>query len=184
MFPGAPRYPRAVISRLPAGYYYISPQALPELSSQFATDQSRYPVSAPASGGIVSSPADVTKWARALFTGRELPRKQQRELESLISTKTGEPIKPLPVGQDPDALRTTDAALIVMTYTVLRAGSPDVTEAGDKRKAPDRGTYYFRTSAMFETSAKQYDWLRRIICVRPGNRLADGPAYNIFEVPS
>ena len=37
---------------------------------------------------------------------------------------------------------------------------------------------------MFETSAKQYDWLRRIICVRPGNRLADGPAYNIFEVPS
>ena len=93
MFPGAPRYSRAVISRLPAGYYYISPQALPELSSQFATDQSRYPVSAPASGGIVSSPADVTKWARALFTGRELPRKQQRELESLISTKTGEPIK-------------------------------------------------------------------------------------------
>jgi len=135
-------------------------------------------------GRIVSSPPDVTKWARALFTGRELPRKQQRELESLISTKTGEPIKPLPVGQDPDALRTTDAALIVMTYTVLRAGSPDVTEAGDKRKAPDRGTYYFPTSAMFETSAKQYDWLRRIICVRPGNRLADGPAYNIFEVPS
>jgi len=134
-------------------------------------------------GRIVSSPPDVTKWARALFTGRELPRKQQRELESLISTKTGEPIKPLPVGQDPDALRTTDAALIVMTYTVLRAGSPDVTEAGDKRKAPDRGTYYFPTSAMFETSAKQYDWLRRIICVRPGNRLADGPAYNIFEVP-
>ena len=44
-------------------------------------------------GRIVSSPPDVTKWARALFTGRELPRKQQRELESLISTKTGEPIK-------------------------------------------------------------------------------------------
>jgi hypothetical protein len=60
-----------------------------------------------------------------------------------------------------------------MTYTVLRAGPPDVTEAWDKRKAPDRGTYYFRTSAMFEASAKQYDWLRRIISVRPSNRLAD-----------
>jgi D-alanyl-D-alanine carboxypeptidase len=93
MFPGARRYSRAVISRLPAGYYYVSPQALPELSSQFSKDQSHYPVPAPASGGIVSSPADVTKWARALFTGRELPRKQQRELESLISTKTGKPIK-------------------------------------------------------------------------------------------
>ena len=56
MFPGAPRYPRAVISRLPAGYYYISPQALPELSSQFATDQSRYTVSAPASGGSSAHP--------------------------------------------------------------------------------------------------------------------------------
>jgi D-alanyl-D-alanine carboxypeptidase len=66
---------------------------MPQLSSQFAKDQSRYPVAAPASGGIVGSPGDVAKWARALFTGRELRRKQQRELESLISTKTGRSIR-------------------------------------------------------------------------------------------
>ena len=48
-------------------------------------------------------------------------------------------------------------------------------DALDKREAPDPGTYYFRMSGMFETSAKQYDWLRHIISVRLGNRLADGP---------
>ena len=93
LFSGANRYPRSVIARLPAGYYHISPEAMPDLASQFNKDQSRYPVAAPASGGIVSSPGDAARWDRALFTGRELPRKQQRELESLISEKTGKPIK-------------------------------------------------------------------------------------------
>ena len=46
-----------------------------------------------ASGGIAASPADLAKWARALFTGRLLAPKQQRELESLVSQKTGRPIK-------------------------------------------------------------------------------------------
>jgi D-alanyl-D-alanine carboxypeptidase len=88
---------------------------MPELSSQFATDQSRYPVTAPASGGIVSSPGDVAKWDRALFTGHELPRKQQRELESLVSEKTGKPIKKTtradPAGFGLGVSQTTDPAL-------------------------------------------------------------------------
>jgi D-alanyl-D-alanine carboxypeptidase len=87
------RYPRSVTTRLPAGYFYLGPEALPELSSQFAKDQSRYPIGATASGGIIGSLADMAKWDRALFTGRLLPRKQQRELESLVSQKTGKPIK-------------------------------------------------------------------------------------------
>ena len=115
LFSGAARYPRSVTARLPAGYYYISPGAIPELSSQFAKDQSRYPVSAPASGGIVSSPGDAAKWGRALFTGRELPRKQQRELESLVSEKTGKPIKKTtsadPAGFGLGVSRLTDPAL-------------------------------------------------------------------------
>jgi hypothetical protein len=79
-------------------------------------------------------------------------------------------------------LKTTDGALIVMTYTVLRAGPPDVMARLDRGEAPDPGTYYFRMSPMFETSAKQYDWLNRIISVGIGDRLADGPVYSIFEV--
>ena len=79
-------------------------------------------------------------------------------------------------------LRTTDGALIVMTYTVLRAGPADVMEKLDKGEAPDPSSYSFRMSPMFETSSKQYDWLNRIISVGIGNRLADGPVYSVFEV--
>lgn len=52
----------------------------------------------------------------------------------------------------------------------------------DKGEAPDPSTYYFRMSPIFETSAKKYDWLNRIICVGAGNRLADGPVCSVFEV--
>jgi hypothetical protein len=79
-------------------------------------------------------------------------------------------------------LRTTDSALIAMTYTVLRAGPPDVMEKLDKGEAPDPASYYFRMSPMFETSARKYDWINRIISVGIGHRLADGPVYSIFEV--
>ncbi len=79
-------------------------------------------------------------------------------------------------------LRTNDDALICMTYTVVRAGPPDVIAAVDRGEAPDPSTYYFRMSPFFETSAKRYDWMNRIVCVGVGNRLADGPVYSIFEV--
>jgi hypothetical protein len=79
-------------------------------------------------------------------------------------------------------LRTSDGALIVMTYIVLRAGPKAVMEQLDRGEVPDPATYYFRMSPMFETSAKKYDWLNRVISVGIGNRLADGPVYNIFEI--
>jgi hypothetical protein len=79
-------------------------------------------------------------------------------------------------------LKTTDRALIVMTYTCLRAGSPSIIEKLDKGEAVDPDSYYFRMSPIFETSAPQYDWINRIIAVGVGQRLADGPLYSIFEV--
>jgi len=79
-------------------------------------------------------------------------------------------------------LRTTDSALIVMTYTVLRAGPAEVMESLDRGEAPDPSSYYFRMSSVFETSAQKYDWINRIIAVGIGNRLAAGPVYSIFEV--
>jgi hypothetical protein len=56
-----------------------------------------------------------------------------------------------------------------MTYTVLRAGPPDVMAALDPGDGPEPSTYYFRMSPMFETS------------VGIGDRLAEGPIYSIFE---
>jgi Protein of unknown function (DUF3237) len=79
-------------------------------------------------------------------------------------------------------LRTTDGALIVMTYQCLRAGPPAVIEKLDRGEEVDPATYYFRMSPMFETSAPKYDWMNRIIAIGAGYRRADGPIYGIFEV--
>jgi hypothetical protein len=79
-------------------------------------------------------------------------------------------------------LKTSDGELIVMTYTCLRAGPPDVIEKLDRGEPVDPASYYFRMNPLFETSSRRYDWMNRIIAVGTGNRLPDGPVYSIFEV--
>jgi hypothetical protein len=79
-------------------------------------------------------------------------------------------------------LKTTDGALIVMTYQALRAGPPDVMAKLDRGEDVDPASYYFRMNPLFETSAAQYDWINRIIAVGTGHRRADGPIYSVFEV--
>ena len=43
-------------------------------------------------GGAVSSARDVDRWMRAVFGGKVVPPKQQKEWEELVSMKTAEPI--------------------------------------------------------------------------------------------
>ena len=82
--------PPSDASRMPAGYFYLAggPPSLigkrmPPLALTWAQ----------ATGGIVSSLADMTTWDRALYTGRLLPPRQQHQLESLVSEATGKPIR-------------------------------------------------------------------------------------------
>jgi hypothetical protein len=79
-------------------------------------------------------------------------------------------------------LKTTDDALIVMTYECLRAGSPEIIRKLDRGEPVDPSNYYFRMNPMFETSSPKYDWMNRIIAVGIGHRLPDGPLYSVFEV--
>lgn len=79
-------------------------------------------------------------------------------------------------------LKTTDDALIVMTYQCLRAGTASILERLDRGEAVDPASYYFRFVGLFETSAPKYDWINRIVAIGIGDRLADGPLYNVFEV--
>src|SRR5690348_7651168 len=84
-------YSSRVTARMPAGYWYIT--ALPMMASQVGKDQRRNTVSwAQGAGAIVSSLQDLGKWDHALFNGHLLPRRQQRELTSLISSATAQPI--------------------------------------------------------------------------------------------
>lgn len=76
--------PAADAARMPTGYFYMpgAPpllgKAMPRLALTWAQG----------AGAIVSSLRDMTIWDRALYRGRELPPRQQRQLESLVSQVT------------------------------------------------------------------------------------------------
>jgi D-alanyl-D-alanine carboxypeptidase len=84
-------YPPAIAGRVVAGYYENDD---PGLKSFIGKDVSGYSVSwARGAGSIVSTPEDLTIWAREIYQGTKLlPAKQKTELESLISIKTAKPI--------------------------------------------------------------------------------------------
>jgi D-alanyl-D-alanine carboxypeptidase len=84
-------YPPAVARRVVAGYYENDDVGL---KSFIGKDVSGYSLSwARGAGSIVSTPEDLTIWAREIYqTTKLLPQKQKTELESLISIKTAKPI--------------------------------------------------------------------------------------------
>jgi uncharacterized protein DUF3237 len=79
-------------------------------------------------------------------------------------------------------LRTSDDALIAMTYQGLRHGPPDIVARIENGEAVDPASYYFRMTPLFETAATRYAWINRIVAVGIGHREAAGPIYNVFEV--
>ena len=79
-------------------------------------------------------------------------------------------------------LETNDGAAIGMTYRGMRHGPAAVMQRVNSGEPVDPAEYYFRTSVAFETGAPKYDWLNRIIAIGTGNRLPEGPIYDIFEV--
>jgi D-alanyl-D-alanine carboxypeptidase len=84
-------YPSSVTANEPAGYFFDARE--PGLSGLVGRDVSRDTVSwGRGAGGMIGTTNDLTRWARALYTGRLLPPQQQAELTSLVSTATGQPI--------------------------------------------------------------------------------------------
>jgi hypothetical protein len=79
-------------------------------------------------------------------------------------------------------LKTSDDALIGMTYQGVRHGPPDIVARIEKGEVVDPATHYFRTNPLFETAAAKYDWLNRIVAIGIGHRRADGVTYSVFEV--
>jgi D-alanyl-D-alanine carboxypeptidase len=82
--------PPGTAARLPDGYFLDAPPPLDKLDGTPVPKLALTWVQG--SGGIVSSLADLTTWERALYQGHELPPLQQRQLESLVSVVTGQPI--------------------------------------------------------------------------------------------
>jgi len=79
-------------------------------------------------------------------------------------------------------LKTTDGALVGMTYRGVRQGPPEVIARLERGEVIDPASYYFRIAPMFETSAEKYAWLNNIVGIGIGHRFTEGPVYSVFEI--
>jgi D-alanyl-D-alanine carboxypeptidase len=87
------QYPQSVRARMPSGYFFSHEPDNAALAPLIGLDVRDDSVSwMQAAGGIVSTMEDLTRWARALYTGPMLAPKQRAELLSIVSLKTGKPI--------------------------------------------------------------------------------------------
>ncbi|HET6894799.1 MAG TPA: serine hydrolase domain-containing protein [Candidatus Baltobacteraceae bacterium] len=84
-------YAAPIARRVVAGYYENDERFMQKYRGD---DVTGFSLSwAQGAGSMVSTPADLTKWARVLYqNGALLPPKQRRELFSLISLKTAKPL--------------------------------------------------------------------------------------------
>ncbi|MBV8066475.1 MAG: beta-lactamase family protein [Candidatus Eremiobacteraeota bacterium] len=95
------QYPPDILDRTVSGYFFNHDADNAGLAPLLGHDVRDDSVSwMQAAGGIVSTPQDVTRWARALYTGPVLAPKQRAELFTLVSIKTGKPVKSTS-GSDP-----------------------------------------------------------------------------------
>ncbi len=79
-------------------------------------------------------------------------------------------------------LETTDGALIGMAYRGIRHEPADHVACLETIENADPAGVYIRVALLFETEARPYAWLNKILAVGVGHRGADGPVYSIFEV--
>jgi D-alanyl-D-alanine carboxypeptidase len=92
-------YPADVRGRMVSGYFFSHDADNAALKPILGRDVHNDSVSwMRAAGAIVSTPQDLTRWARALYTGPMLPRKQRDELLTLVSTKNGAPLEKTSLG--------------------------------------------------------------------------------------
>lgn len=79
-------------------------------------------------------------------------------------------------------LRTDDGEHIYMSYRGVRHGPADVMARLAAGETVDPATYYFRIAPVFETAAKKYEWLNKVVAVGSGRRDPTGPTYVVEEV--
>jgi len=74
--------PSRLLSRMVHGYNYYTKKDFTSFNLSIAGP----------SGGMISNPKEVADWMEALFNGKVLPKKQMKEMLSLVSQKTGQPV--------------------------------------------------------------------------------------------
>jgi len=80
------------------------------------------------------------------------------------------------------SLETEDGALIYVRNFGLRHGPADVMRKLAAGEAVGPSAYYMRTTPRFETGAKRYLWLNKMLCVATGARRAAAVELEVFEI--
>jgi hypothetical protein len=79
-------------------------------------------------------------------------------------------------------LETKDGALIYVTNWGLRHGPKEVMKRLASGEQVGPSEYYFRTTPIFETGAREYKWLNGVIAVASGERRAKEVIITVYEV--
>jgi hypothetical protein len=79
-------------------------------------------------------------------------------------------------------LRTSDGALIYLTYRGVRYGNPEAMARIEANQPVGDDEYYLRNVPAFETASPAYEWLNRIVAVGVGRREPNAVAYTIYEI--
>jgi len=92
-FYSADTYPAAVTDRMVSGYFFNRSPGNEPLAPLLGHDMKDASVSLyQGAGGMVSRPADMTRWVRALYQSNMLAPRQRGELMQIVSMRTGQPI--------------------------------------------------------------------------------------------
>lgn len=82
--------PQRIMDRMPEGYFYRK-DLFPTL---YGKNTANWNMSvARAAGSMVATTEDVVQWVRMLYSGALFPSKQLKELEEIVSSTSGLPIK-------------------------------------------------------------------------------------------
>lgn len=80
------------------------------------------------------------------------------------------------------ALETDDGETVLITYRGIRIASDEVHHRLARNEIVPYTEFYLRNAPFFETSAKQYDWLNRILSIGVGRREGPWVIYEVFEI--
>jgi hypothetical protein len=79
-------------------------------------------------------------------------------------------------------IQSDDGALIYVVNRGVRHGPADVLAQLNQGLPVDPASYYFRSVAMFETSAPEHAWLTRAVLVGVGERYPDRVVIRFWEL--
>jgi hypothetical protein len=79
-------------------------------------------------------------------------------------------------------LKLDDGEILLIQYRGVRHGTPEVMQRIANGENVPPSEYYLRTSLVFETASRKYDWMNRIVGVGVGRREPGAAVYDVHEI--